>query len=283
MKSKFTERKQSSIINLRTFHNWTKKELLNQTCEIIKAETDDNITLLDLSCGKGGDMFKWYKNNIMEVVGFDIDEDSIKEAKTRYQQMVNDLTKNRQRIPKYTFYVMDLSDKNNLPAIAKILTTKKFSIVSCQFAIHYFFKNEDSLKNLITITSTYISNHGYFIGTTMDGEMIKYKLHDQPIIGNDIYTIEKQHNDSTSPYNNTILVSLGEAKDTEHYFANKKSEEFLVDINELKNICAKYNLVFVGTINFQTWYERYKQNIMSNNEMEYSFLNFSFVFKKIIV
>ncbi len=283
MKHNFTARKQSSIINLRTFHNWTKRELLNQTCSTIKNESDQPITLLDLSCGVGGDMSKWYDNGIMSVVGFDINSESINEARNRFDQLIQNLKKrNINRKPVYEFYEMDLSDSNNLPKIAAILKQKKFNIVSCQFAIHYFFRDPASLLNLITIVDSYISNHGYFIGTTVNGSDVVKKLQNNSSIGNGIYKIEKQYTEPISdPYNNTILVSLGESQDTEHYFANKKSEEYIVDIEELKNVCSGVNLIFVGTINFETWYKSFNKNIMSQNEMEYSFLNFSFVFKKL--
>jgi len=285
MKSNFTARKQSSIINLRTFHNWTKRELLNQTCSTLISETDQPITLLDLSCGKGGDMNKWYDNKIMHVVGFDIDSASIDEGRSRYAQLINNLKrKNVKQLPVYEFYVMDLSDSNNLVKIAKVLHNKKFNIVSCQFAIHYFFKNENSLMTFMTIVNTYINTPGFFIATTVDGLSVVEKLHNKSSIGNSIYSIEKKYNEPIlSPYGNTYLVGLGEESDTEHYFANKKSEEYIVDIEELKKVCEKMNLLYVGSIDFETWYKSFGKNIMSQNEIEYSFLNFSFVFKKTVV
>lgn len=280
-KHKLIQREQSSIINLRKFHNWTKRELLTQTCRTLRYEGHYNISLLDLSCGKGGDMDKWYGNNIMNVIGFDIDEKSIIEAKSRYQQLVYNLKKQGKEVPIYEFHVMDLSDKDNLPKIAKILN-RKFNIVSCQFAIHYFFRNEESLSTFITIVGTYIENNGFFIGTTIDGLLLLNKLHDKNVIGNGIYRIEKGYVEPIkTPYNNTYFVSLGTSTDTEHYFVNKKSEEYIVDIGELVKLCANNGLTYVGTIDFSTWYSSFGKHIMSDDECEYSFLNFSFVFKKI--
>ncbi len=48
-------------------------------------------------------------------------------------------------------------------------------------------------------------------------------------------------------------------------------------------MCGAFGLTYVGIIEFSTWYESFKQDIMSNDEKEYSFLNFSFVFKNIVV
>jgi mRNA (guanine-N7-)-methyltransferase len=286
MKSKFNAREQSSIISLRKFHNWIKRELLTQTSDALMEDNNfgrEHIKLLDLAVGKGGDMQKWYDNKIMHVVGFDIDEDSIREAKNRYNQLISGLKKRGiYNLPVYEFYVMDLSQKENLEKIAHILKDKKFNIVSCQFAIHYFFRDKESLINLMTIVNTYSVKGAYWIGTTVNGDMLIELLKGKNMIGNPIYSIEKKYNDKiSSPYNNTYLVGLGESTDTEHYFAGKKSQEYLVTIEELKIVSEKMGFLYIGVIDFELWYKSFGQNIMSSDEIEYSFMNFSFVFKKI--
>ena len=241
----------------------------------------DKISLLDLAVGKGGDMQKWYDNGIMHVVGFDIDENSITEARNRFDQLLMNLKKRGVRVlPVYEYYVMDLSQKSNLEKISNILKQRKFNIVSCQFAIHYFFRNKESLINLMTIVKDYSLKGAYWIGTTVNGDMVMDLLKGKKMIGNNIYSIEKKYNEVVNAYNNTYLVALGEKTDTEHYFANKKSEEYLVTIDELKIVCEKMGFLYVGVIDFEIWYKSFGQNIMSGDEMEYSFMNFSFVFKK---
>lgn len=79
-------------------------------------------------------------------------------------------------------------------------------------------------------------------------------------------------------YNNKYSVSLGKETDTEHYFAGKISEEYLVNIEELKKVGGLFNLMFIGTTEFSDWYKTFNKNILSNEEKEFSFLNFSFVF-----
>lgn len=54
----------------------------------------------------------------------------------------------------------------------------------------------------------------------------------------------------------------------------------MVSIEELKRVCQKYNLIFIGTTDFSKWYNIFNDDILKNEEKEFSFLNFSFIFQK---
>ena len=215
------ERKDSSIYNIRIFHNWIKRQLIEQSKRILDNQYSlKNISLLDLSVGKAGDLQKWYDNDIMYVVGFDIDEKSINEAKKRYEQLIYTLKKEKKSIPNYEFYVMDLSQSKNIKCIENILQNKKFDIVSCQFAIHYFFEYDTSLDTFMKIVGKYISNNGIFIGTTMDGNILQELFKKSNVIQNDLFKIESKIDQFTGYYGNKYLVSLGKNTDESHYFVN---------------------------------------------------------------
>ena len=280
-------RRFSSIINLRRFHNWIKRTIIRETVETLKKTYDiKNISLLDLAVGRGGDIKKWYDNGIYNVVGIDIDDKSIngyQGAKERYNKLVNRLKKMNLPLPKYNFYVYDLSKLKSINHIDYHLKDKKFSIVSCQFAIHYFFRDEESLDTLLRIISMYIDKHGFFIGTTMDGSKVNQMFMDGNIIDKKLYYLENKTDleDSVSFYGNKYIASLGEKEGETHYFADKSSEEYMVDIQELIRMCKKYNLRFIGTTHFEKWYDIYTKNnnkYLSKEEKEFSFLNFSYVF-----
>ncbi len=282
-----SSRRLSSIINLRRFHNWIKRTMIKETVEILKNTYDiKDIALLDLAVGKGGDINKWYYNDIYNVVGIDIDDKSIngyQGAKERYNKLLNKVKKKDMPIPKYNFYVYDLSDPDNINHIDYHLRDKKFNIVSCQFAIHYFFRDEESLDTLLKIISMYIDKHGFFIGTTMDGSKVNQMFMNGNIIDKKLYYLENKTNleDSVSFYGNRYIASLGEKEGETHYFVDKPSEEYMVDIQELTRMCKKYNLRFIGTTHFEKWYDIYiKHNnkYLSKEEKEFSFLNFSYVF-----
>lgn len=175
--NQYKNRQSSSIYNIRLFHNWIKRELLKEAANYLLTNYNvKKIKLLDLAVGKGGDIQKWYDLGIMEVVGFDINDESINGkfgAKHRYDELVQKLKRENKQIPNYNFYVFDLSDNKNVSEINKILNNNKFDIISCQFAIHYFFKNETSLNSFIEIINNNKSENSFFIGTTMNGDLIK--------------------------------------------------------------------------------------------------------------
>ncbi|AYV78156.1 MAG: putative mRNA cap guanine-N7 methyltransferase isoform X1 [Edafosvirus sp.] len=278
-------RKSSSIINIRLFHNWVKRELLNQSVSLLRSNNINEIALLDLAVGKGGDMQKWYDNKIYKVVGFDIDEKSIIEAKKRYGQLVHQLKRKKvHKLPQYEFHVLDLSKPFNIPKIKTILGSRLFQIISCNFAIHYFFDKFESLDTLIKIVGNFIDSGGFFIGTTMDGGKLRdlFENQNRKIVENTLFKIENQMIKLNAPYGNLYTVDLGKATDTEHYFAGNTSKEYLVDIEELKNVCKGNKLILIGTTEFQKWYNVYinnnSKNKLNDEEKAFSYLNFSFVF-----
>ena len=72
------KRSQSSIINLRVFHNWVKNELYKNVAFDIKQNSDNNtLSILELAVGRAGDLYKWIGINATEVIGVDIDDKSI--------------------------------------------------------------------------------------------------------------------------------------------------------------------------------------------------------------
>ena len=64
------ERNRSRIVHLRNFNNWMKSVCLSETLRAIRDEKGQSqrISVLDLCCGKGGDLLKWKKGNISRLV-----------------------------------------------------------------------------------------------------------------------------------------------------------------------------------------------------------------------
>lgn len=66
-------RKASRIIRMRSFNNWVKSVLIN-------LHTRPGYSVLDLCCGKGGDLTKWAKAKCAEYVACDTAAVSIQQV-----------------------------------------------------------------------------------------------------------------------------------------------------------------------------------------------------------
>ena len=76
------ERKQSSILHLRSLNNWIKFTLIHDYCK-------ERSRVLDLACGKGGDLKKWKEQHIASYAGVDVADGSIRDAVERFRNMTN--------------------------------------------------------------------------------------------------------------------------------------------------------------------------------------------------
>ena len=81
----------------------------------------------------------------------------------------------------------------------KKLALSKFNLISCQFSLHYYFKDEFILNKYLQNISDNCSKGGYFIGTCFDGQRLfddlkntsKLEYYDE--YKNKIYSIEKKY------------------------------------------------------------------------------------------
>ena len=63
------ERTQSRIFFLRNFNNWTKSVCIADAIQRLRnSDPNARLTVLDLCCGKGGDLLKWKKGRISKLV-----------------------------------------------------------------------------------------------------------------------------------------------------------------------------------------------------------------------
>ena len=99
-----------SIDNLRKFHNWIKLQLITDA----KHSTNGK-SLLDVAVGRGGDIFKWTKNNIGYVTGIDNDAKSIYE-KNEFDGAIQryNLMKTQMKVPRCYFWNISATDPDVL-------------------------------------------------------------------------------------------------------------------------------------------------------------------------
>lgn len=179
------ERSKSLDSNIRNFNNYVKHILYKAVVQQYKNKSGINdISLLDLGGGKGGDLPKYVANNIKQVHVIDNDKVNINNLNIRY----NALDVNQQAVLKQLVTYIgdftklmnngdasvnkDLASKNKLINFYKTSGFNIFNIISCQFAMHYAFKDEISMRGFIHNVFNNLPIGGMFFGTCFDGKKL---------------------------------------------------------------------------------------------------------------
>lgn len=151
-----------NIPGVRGVNNFVKSVLLGKYLT-------PGCSVLDIACGKGGDMNKFKSSNIGLYVGMDVAEKSLEDAISRYNGGGG-----RPAMP-FTahFYHGDCFavdvDRCLPPALG-------FDVVSCMFAIHYGFGNYERARQALRNAAGRLQPGGHFVGTTTDANVLRSKL-----------------------------------------------------------------------------------------------------------
>ena len=187
-----------------------------------------------------------------------------------------------------------------------------FNVASCQFALHYFFQDQVSLKGFLQNVSENTKVGGHFIGTCYDGSIIFNKF--QSMAKGESITISEEGEtllEISKQYDNTRFNNdsscIGYGIDVLAETINKKFREYLVNFNYLTRVIENYGFVKLtpeeckdiglasSVDNFSSLHKKMLHEIktnkatkqfgkagkMSANEIQISFLNKYFIFKKI--
>ncbi|XP_060680496.1 mRNA cap guanine-N7 methyltransferase [Hemiscyllium ocellatum] len=184
-------RNQSRIFYLRNFNNWIKSVLIGEYLDKVKQRNRHNITVLDLGCGKGGDLLKWKKGQISKLVCVDMADISVEQCTKRYIDMKNRCYSN-ERLFAADFIRADctkelLTEKYHDPDIV-------FDICSCQFVYHYSFETLQQADTMLKNACERLRPGGYFIGTTPNAfELVKrLEASETSSFGNELYSVTFQ-------------------------------------------------------------------------------------------
>jgi 2-polyprenyl-3-methyl-5-hydroxy-6-metoxy-1,4-benzoquinol methylase len=276
----------TSIDRLKTAHRYIKKYNMDNVVKLLKTQFNFNTTdfkLLDIGSGKGNDLTPWLNLKIKKVIGIDISEESIQEAKRRYNK-----NKNKDKIKvKYYKTNVGIYDQNIMDKLDKEIKTGKFHIITCNFMIHYLFESPENLQNLFKIISKYLITGGYFIGTAINKNFLLKTYNDLKTNPTPLLEINPLNNffNNSLIYNRKYSIRIGKHEENT-YFKNSSSVEYLVDFNELKRVAAIHNLQMIDYNEFKKIYfnlinQRKLRVKMSPEEEPASFLNCIFSFKKI--
>mmetsp|Transcript_16364 Transcript_16364/g.63873 ORF Transcript_16364/g.63873 Transcript_16364/m.63873 type:complete len:374 (-) Transcript_16364:45-1166(-) len=191
-------RRNSTIFRMRNTNNWIKSVLIDTFAKKTMEDGTQSAmanprnqppygrglpspVVLDMCCGKLGDLQKWANSGICYLVGADIARKSLEDAVERYNNSKNASFPAR-------LISADCCGVDLVPHLGEGIA---FDICSCQFALHYSFETEERARQLLHNVSSRLRVGGYFIGTIPNASRIVKRLrHGKKLeFGNSIYKI----------------------------------------------------------------------------------------------
>lgn len=264
--SKTNSRHMSPIIKLKNFNNIIKYILISKF-------TPQYAVVLELACGKGGDLIKYGRNNISQWIGLDISDQSIQEAKRRFLHL-----QRKENLQYQTILSQGDCFGQSLGPIVMNMPDCRFpcDLVSIQFALHYAFETEQKARRTIMNVSKSLKIGGKFIGTIPDSEFLRFKLkkfpkdYDKPIKwGNSVYKVKFESNEFLkndyeweNPFGQLYTFFLADAINN--------VPEYVIPFETLRSICDDYGLNLVMKKSFTQFFAdefpKYR-NLLSTNQL----------------
>lgn len=275
--------------------------------------------LVEIACGKGGDLQKWVDSKYTTVIGIDSSVDNLLNgddgAYKRMYQLKREANTKR-GAPDMIFLHKDMQEPwsstkeitnpglRNLYDICRgninkseiahsparqfyNLLNQSADVVSCQFAIHYFFGSEEHLSTFCENIARLMKPGALFVGTCMDGTLVEERLDASTgllrgaIDENVVWQIKRLY-DPKDP--NKLGRKISVYLDT----INQTMDEYLVDMNLLQSKLAAHDIhpltpeetkeVNLPGSSFRDWYDL--KETLEPALKEFSFMNKWFVFKK---
>jgi hypothetical protein len=323
------ERNRSLLKPMLEFHNfWVKR------VSMFDKYRGAHYKLLDIGCGRAGDLQKWISNKYSVVVGVDNNVDNLLNGENgAYKRMYDMYMKHKINFEdqKIMFLLLDggktwnkdmIQDVENeqfkrmaeiaiggnklinkdIPIISEFrdILNEDFNLVSCQFAIHYFFESVTKLETFCANIDKVLSPGGSFIGTCLDGFLVnnEFMHKDTHVIKGEkndcvLWQIERKYDYFTNDAQGD--ENIGKRIDVYVETINKIIPEYLVDFNLLQRKFKPYNIILQDAGSFQTLWRSMvdaqhpymhtpsvKAALQMDNELQrYSFMNRWFIFTKL--
>lgn len=222
----------TKITGLRVFNNWVKSLLIQQ-------HTWQGCRVLDLGCGKGGDLRKWSIAQIGEYVGMDIAQVSVTQAQRRYTEMNASFPAR--------FYAQDCYGR----PLELTLEPRDYQadIISAQFCLHYAFETREKALQMIQNISGHLASGGHFVCTVPNANWLVKKQRAEAGLsfGNSVYQVQfAQPLDDVSVYGCAYSFTLDEAVED--------CTEYLVHLPSFIELAREHGLELVYATGFHDFF-----------------------------
>lgn len=189
---------ESKIGGLRSLNNWIKSTIIQKFSQ--PDIPTQNLLVLDMGCGKGGDLQKWQSapQPPRLYVGVDPADVSINQARDRYGEMQRRRKGPRGKpLPLYEahFFAQDAFGVSlaNIPVVRDVgfdphagpdsngaitarFSSGGFDVVSMMFCLHYSYESEDKARGMLKNVAGALKKGGRFLGVMPNSDVIRTKI-----------------------------------------------------------------------------------------------------------
>ncbi|KAI9733906.1 MAG: mRNA cap guanine-N7 methyltransferase [Cirrosporium novae-zelandiae] len=192
----------SRIKGLRSFNNWIKSTVIqkfspDEDFDPQNPQKSKPLLVLDIGCGKGGDLGKWQQapQPIELYIGLDPADVSIHQARDRYQEMRRRGGRGRDhRRPQPPLFHAEFFPKDcygefigDIPIIQQVGIDANvgpggsgsqrwggggFDVVSMMFCMHYAFESETLARGMLRNVAGSLKKGGRFIGVIPNSDIL---------------------------------------------------------------------------------------------------------------
>ncbi|KAJ8603393.1 hypothetical protein MRB53_042160 [Persea americana] len=190
----------SKIKGLRSFNNWVKSATIQKFASngSYPEPARPPLLVLDIGCGKGGDLQKWQAADVELYVGLDPADVSIRQAAERYAQMKHAGRHGRRGPTPPLFHAefiikdcfgewigdipiiqeagIDGSVGPGMKGFTKRFGGGGFDVVSMMFCMHYAFESEEKARMMLRNVAGSLKKGGRFIGTIPNSDVLSAKV-----------------------------------------------------------------------------------------------------------
>lgn len=302
---------------LRNFHNdYIKRNML------LRPTLRAGAALCDLAMGKAGDLHKWIAANVGSVFGCDIAAANLNDPEDgAYRRLMDKMIAmgGRDRVPPMLFAQADAARRLSTgeagitPADQDLLRAEfgaagrgaaGYDVVSCMFALHYMFRDRDTLSGFLTNLADTVKVGGYFVGCGFDGDTVARMLAaaggENSVVGRDgstdVWLITKRYGAGIGSSVPPSDMGLGLPVDVDFISIGETHTEYLVSWAYLQeqmataglelltpSECADIGVPASSQMFNESWTaaEAAGQTYaMSDAVRRYSFLNRWYIFKR---
>lgn len=219
-----SKRAKGPSIALKRFHNLIKRQLILRFCR-------RGASILDIACGRGGDLSKWVSAGARCVRGIDMSGPGIVEARKRWSILKK--KRGRGGDMRVTFEQSDSVGMSPIPGLSG-----QYDAVTIMFALHYFFGSEAVLRTLLSSVAAALKNGGYFFGTVTDGAAVVQQLDTATTQKTTAMRLERAWTGPAADFGSAFFFKIADTV----VDGGRGSREFLVFSRVLERVAAEYGL-----------------------------------------